>query len=81
MQVNIHDAKTNLSKLVEKAMAGEEVVIAKAGEPMVTLTPIVKTKPKRKPGTAKGKVWISDDFNDPLPEFEKLFYGEGKDEF
>ena len=79
MQVNMHEAKTMLSKLVEKAVAGEEVVIAKAGEPQVTLTPVVKTKPKRQPGSAKGKFWMSDDFNERDREIEELFYGKGVD--
>ena len=76
MQVNIHDAKTNLSKLLEKAEAGEEVVIARDGKPIAKLIRFEKTKVKRKLGTAKGKVWIADDFDAPMPEFEQLFYGD-----
>lgn len=61
---NIHEAKTHLSKLLEKAMNGEEVIIAKAGKKLVTLTPYVeKPLPKRKPGAWKGKVWMAPDFD------------------
>lgn len=74
--INIHDAKTNLSKLIEKTSTGEEVIISKAGKPVAKL---VAYKPKlkpRKPGLWKGKVWVSDDFDDEDPEINKLFYGE-----
>ena len=65
--VNIHAAKTQLSKLIEAAVAGEEVVIAKAGRPMVRLVP-VKTRAKRRGfGADKGKIFVSDDFDAPLP--------------
>jgi prevent-host-death family protein len=66
--VNLHAAKTHLSRLVDKAMAGEDVVIAKAGKPMVRLVPI-ETKSRRTGfGTLKGKIRISDDFDAPLPD-------------
>lgn len=72
--INIHQAKTNLSKLIEKTLAGEDVIIAKAGKPIAKLV-IYKEKMKpRKPGLWKGKVWISDNFNDEDPEINKLFY-------
>ena len=59
MQVNIHEAKTNLSKLIERAMLGEEVVIAKAGTPAVKL---VRIKPKKRVfGSAKGLIEIIDE--------------------
>lgn len=75
--INIHEAKTNLSKLIEKTLNGEDVVIAKAGKPIVKMV-VYKEKVKpRKPGLWKGKVWISDDFNDEDPEINKLFY-DGK---
>lgn len=66
-QVNLYEAKTNLSDLVERAAAGEEIVIAKAGKPKARLVPLAP-KPKRKFGGMKGKVWIADDFDDPLPD-------------
>jgi prevent-host-death family protein len=65
--VNIHAAKTHLSSLIENALAGEEVIISKAGKPMVRLEPVKKNAIHRTPGMWKGKVWISDDFDAPLP--------------
>jgi prevent-host-death family protein len=65
--VNIHAAKTHLSSLIENALAGEEVIISKAGKPMVRLEPVKKTDIRRTLGMWKGKVWISDDFDAPLP--------------
>ena len=67
--VNIHAAKTQLSKLVEEAAAGNEIIIAKAGKPMARL---VKLEKKNNIGASlgilKGKIWISDDFDAPLPD-------------
>lgn len=65
--VNLYQAKTQLSKLVDEASAGEEIVIAKAGRPKARLVPLAKPKPKRKPGALKGQIWIADDFDDDLP--------------
>ena len=71
---NIHEAKTHFSKLVERAAAGEEIVIGKAGKPVARLVPYAASAhPKRKPGGWKGKVWISPDFDKRDPEIEKLF--------
>jgi prevent-host-death family protein len=67
-QVNVTEAKTNLSRLLEKAIAGEEVIIMRSGRPMVRLTPVETAPFKREFGTAKGQIFISDDFDDPLPE-------------
>lgn len=75
--INIHEAKTQLSKLIEIAEAGEEVTIARAGKPVVKLVPYKPLKPDRKPGALKGKLWISDDFNEPLPD-DVLAFFEGK---
>jgi prevent-host-death family protein len=66
--VNIHEAKTQFSKLVDAAMRGEEVVIAKAGKPAAKLIPITKEKPKRRFGVLKGKLQIADNFDAPLPD-------------
>ncbi len=75
MEVNIHEAKTHLSRLLEKVSAGEEVIIAKAGKPVAKLVPIKSAPKKRAWGTAKGDFVVPDDFNDPLPkEIEDLFY-------
>jgi prevent-host-death family protein len=73
--VNVHEAKTNLSDLLKRVEAGEEVVIARAGKPVARLVPASTVTLKRLLGTARGLVKISDDFNDPLPEdLLKEFY-------
>jgi prevent-host-death family protein len=66
--VNIHMAKTHLSRLVAEVAAGEEIVIAKAGKPLARLLPFEPRREPRQPGLMKGKIWIADDFDDPLPE-------------
>ncbi|MEE3625188.1 type II toxin-antitoxin system Phd/YefM family antitoxin [Nitrospirillum sp. BR 11752] len=66
--VNLYDAKTHLSQLVERAAAGEEIVIAKAGRPMARLVPLASTATPRVPGLWKGKIRIGSDFDAPLPE-------------
>lgn len=66
--VNIHEAKTQFSKLVESAMNGEETIIAKARKPVAKLVPISLKKPKRRLGVLKGKIKIADDFDAPLPD-------------
>lgn len=74
MQVNIHEAKTNLSKLLTRVKEGEEIIIAKAGKPVARLVPVAERPAKRIPGSAKGRVCISPDFDAPLPEsFLKSF--------
>lgn len=76
-QVNIHQAKTHLSRLVEQAAAGEEIVIAKAGKPIARLVGLEKHRQKkRKPGALKGRGWVADDFDAPLPEaMMRQWYG------
>ena len=64
--VNVHDAKTNLSKLLARVSQGEEIVIAKAGRPVAKLTSVSEKGGPRMPGSAKGKISISDDFDEPL---------------
>ena len=71
---NIHEAKTNLSKLIEKTQNGEEVIIAKAGKPVAKLVAHKEKLKPRKAGLLKGKIFVSDDFNDEDPEINKLFY-------
>jgi prevent-host-death family protein len=66
-QVNLHEAKTHLSRLVEDAAAGEEIIIAKAGKPLAKLTPLTDTPGARQLGSMRGKIWLADDFDDPLP--------------
>lgn len=65
--VNIHEAKTHLSRLVDQAVAGREIVIAKAGKPMVRLLPIDRDQP-RVPGSMKGRISLAPDFDAPLPD-------------
>lgn len=67
--VNIHDAKSNLSRLLIRVESGEEIIIAKAGKPIARLIPYTKKTEKRKPGTAKGQIIINDSFYEPLPDF------------
>jgi prevent-host-death family protein len=75
IQVNIQEAKSNLSNLIDQAIAGEEVVISKAGNPVAKLVPFEKPTRNRKPGSAKGKLIISDNFDAPLPDdTQKEFY-------
>jgi prevent-host-death family protein len=66
--MNIHEAKTQFSKLVDAAMRGEETLIAKAGKPAAKLVSIAAPKTKRKFGILKGKIRISRDFDAPLPD-------------
>lgn len=68
---NIHDAKTHFSKLLERVLNGEEIVIAKAGKPVARILPFAAddTSP-RIPGIDRGKVTIQPDFDAPLPEFD-----------
>ena len=67
--VNMHQAKSSLSRLVERALAGEDVVIARNGEPLVRLVPIPKqTREPRVPGRMKGKIWIAPDFDEMSEE-------------
>ena len=66
--VNIHDAKTNFSKLIDAVGKGEEVVIARAGRPVAQLVPIEPPQRTRKPGALKGKLNVAEDFDAPLPD-------------
>jgi prevent-host-death family protein len=71
----IHEAKTNLSKLIQKAREGEEVIIAKGKEPVAKIVPIAAAQTKRVPGGFEGKVWASDDAFEPLTEAELSDWG------
>jgi prevent-host-death family protein len=71
IQINIHEAKTQLSKLVEEAAQGEEIVIAKAGKPIVRLMRLATIEFKtRTPGSMKGQIWFADDFEAPMSDEE-----------
>jgi prevent-host-death family protein len=65
---NVHEAKTQLSRLLDRAQEGEEFVIAKAGKPVARLGPLARQGKKRRLGLLDGKLTIPDDFNDPLPD-------------
>ena len=67
-KVNIHEAKTHLSRLVERAEAGEEIVIARSGRPVARLVPYAATAPRRTFGRMRGKIRVADDFDAPLPD-------------
>jgi prevent-host-death family protein len=67
--INVHAAKTHLSRLLEDAAAGEEIVIAKAGKPVAKLVPLSPAKPgKRRLGILGGRINLPDDFDAPLPQ-------------
>ena len=66
--VNIHAAKTQLSRLVDAAAAGEEIIIAKAGKPLARLGPLVEPRTKRRLGILAGKLRVPEDFDAPLPD-------------
>jgi len=66
----IHQAKTNLSKLIQKAAAGEDVVIARGAKPVARLVSVGEVKGKRTPGSLKGTLRVGPDFFEPLPENE-----------
>jgi prevent-host-death family protein len=69
--VNVHEAKTHFSKLLARVEAGERIVIARAGKPVAVLVPH-KERPARRPlGMHAGEIWMSEDFDEPLEEFEE----------
>jgi prevent-host-death family protein len=75
MEVNIHEAKTHLSRLLERVALGEEIIIAKAGKPVAKLVRLDDQSKRRVLGSAKGEFRVPDDFNDPLPkDIEDLFW-------
>jgi prevent-host-death family protein len=72
--VNVHDAKTNFSRLLKRVEQGERITIARAGKPVAELTPIAQSPVPRRPiGIDRGKVLIHDDWDDPIPGFEEYF--------
>lgn len=75
--VNVHEAKTHLSKLLERVEAGEEIILARNGKPVARLVPMRRVR--RRPGGMKGRIWISEDFDAPLPEeIVRAFEGESE---
>lgn len=77
--LNLYEAKTQLSRLVDEAAAGREIVIAKAGVPRARLVALASKRRRRRPGGSKGRIWIGKDFDAPLPdELLAAFHGAGK---
>lgn len=75
--INVYEAKTQLSRLIDRAVAGEDVVIARAGRPMVRLVPVAgPTTPRRRPGTARGRIRMAADFDDLPADVLAAFRGE-----
>jgi prevent-host-death family protein len=68
-QITVNEASKNLSDLIEAALSGEEIIIIKDNQPVVKLTPVSPVKRRRQPGSAKGLITISDDFDEPLEDF------------
>jgi len=80
MMVNIYEAKTRLSQLVNEALKGEEVVIARGGVPLLKLTPYTEELLPRRGGQLKGLLKVSDEFDKPLPDSVMKQFYEGGDE-
>lgn len=74
--VTVHKAKTELSRLIEKACKGEEIVIARGKKPVVRLVPIPDAQTKRKPGALRGKLKVGPEFFEPLPPDELEAWGQ-----
>lgn len=74
--VNVYEAKTHLSRLLDRVAAGEEIVIGRAGTPIAKLVPYVAPTEPRRPGVWRGKVWIADDFDELPEEVAAAFRGE-----
>lgn len=75
--VNIHEAKTHLSRFVEQAAVGEEIIIAKAGKPLAKLVPLDSPQARRQLGIFKGKLNVPEDFDAPLPDEVLAAFSEG----
>lgn len=79
MLINIHDAKTHFSRVINQALKGDEIIIARGGKPLIRLVPYTEEKQIRRGGQFKGLMQISDDFDAPLPEeILKHFYEDEK---
>lgn len=68
IQINVHEAKTHFSKLLDRVLGGEEIIVARAGKPVARIVPIEEKPTRRIPGSARGKIVLGDDFDDPLPD-------------
>jgi prevent-host-death family protein len=74
MEINVHEAKTHLSRLLQRVESGEEITIARAGIPVARLVPVASSR-ARAQGMDEGKIWMAADFDAPDPQIEALFYG------
>lgn len=72
MVINVHEAKSNLSRLLDRAAAGEEIVIGRAGKPVARLVAL-ESRPLREIGRLRGQIWIGEDFDAPDDELRRLF--------
>ena len=76
-EVNVHEAKTHLSRLLARVAAGEEIVIARAGKPVARLVAVAPERRERRLGTLRGRIWVADDFDARLPPaIQRYFDGE-----
>jgi prevent-host-death family protein len=76
VEVNVHEAKTQLSRLLKRVTDGEEVIISRAGVPVARLIPVGPEDGVRPMGMDRNRIWIAEDFDAPDPELEDLFYQE-----
>ncbi|HZP64063.1 MAG TPA: type II toxin-antitoxin system Phd/YefM family antitoxin [Terriglobales bacterium] len=74
MEVNIHEAKTHFSRLIQRVEAGEEITISRAGKPVAKLIAVGPKRGTRPMGLDRGRMWMAPDFDAPDPELEALFY-------
>ena len=80
MVINVYEAKTHLSKLLDRVAEGEELVLGKAGKPIARLVPYREIRQPRKPGRLAGKIWIAPDFDETPEEIIAAFEGDLDDE-
>ncbi|WP_419926413.1 type II toxin-antitoxin system Phd/YefM family antitoxin [Candidatus Poriferisocius sp.] len=76
MVINVYEAKTHLSKLLDRVAEGEELVLGKAGKPMARLVPYREARQPRKPGRLAGKIWIAPDFRETPEDIIAAFEGD-----
>jgi len=74
MEVNVHEAKTHLSRLLRRVAAGEEITISRAGVPVAKMIAATAPSKSRPMGMDRGKIWMADDFDQPDPELEATFH-------
>jgi prevent-host-death family protein len=72
--MNVYEAKSHFSELLSRAEAGEEIIIARHGKPIVQLVPVQRKRPDRVAGLARGQIWIADDFDDFTAEDEEMWF-------